>query len=121
MTFQALLAKRLEATLVEGLVEQELARIVHSVRPTLVYLFGSAARGEMTDASDLDVLVVVPNEAPVKALKRRYYESPGERKIPVDVIFVTESDFDTRSRVGGVCMVCADEGRILHRAELGVA
>ncbi|MCA2961081.1 MAG: nucleotidyltransferase domain-containing protein [Silvanigrellales bacterium] len=121
MAFQALLAKRLERAFVESLVKLELARIVDNVHPTLVYLFGSAARGEMTDASDLDFLVVVPNDAPMKALKRRYYESPGERKIPVDVIFVTETDFDTRSRVGGICMVCVDEGRIVHRAQQGAA
>jgi predicted nucleotidyltransferase len=121
MSFRAVLAKPLAKTKVESLIEQELARIVDHVHPTIVYLFGSAVRNEMTDASDLDFLVIVSNDAPLKELKKRYYESPGARTIPVDAIFLTEKDFDIRSRLGGICMVCMDEGRVVHRAEGGAA
>lgn len=46
MTFQALLAKPLRVAEVKRLVDTELARIVQFVSPVMVYLFGSAARGD---------------------------------------------------------------------------
>lgn len=42
-----------------------------------VVAFGSWARGELTDASDIDVLIVVDPDTPVRrALYRRWDESP---------------------------------------------
>lgn len=119
MTFQALLAKPLHVAEVKRLVDTELARIVQFVSPVMVYLFGSAARGEMTTASDLDFLVVVSDDAPMRDLKKRYYASSGEREVPVDAIFVTESEFQKRAGLGGVCMVCRDEGLIVYQTGQG--
>lgn len=121
MTFRKLMAQPVDARDVERVVGAELQRILENVAPSRVYLFGSASRGEMTDASDLDFLIVVPDDAPLRELKSRYYRSPGPRVTPVDAVFVTESEFRTRSGVGGVCMVCAQEGRLLHPNPEGAA
>jgi hypothetical protein len=50
----------------------------------------------------------------VKALKSKYYRSAEKRRVPVDAIFVTRSEFEKRSRIGGVCFVVADEGKVLY-------
>jgi len=44
-----------------ALLDELVRRIVESVRPLQITLFGSAARGEMGPHSDLDVLVVMPD------------------------------------------------------------
>ena len=41
------------------LIERVRDRIVEAVAPEAIYLFGSAARGEQREGSDLDLLVVM--------------------------------------------------------------
>lgn len=113
MVFRKLLSQPLDAQLTESLIALELRRIIENCDPVSVYLFGSAARGEMTDTSDLDFLVVLSDFADVKSLKSRYYRSGAERTVPVDAVFVKRSEFERRSRIGGLCFIVADEGRLL--------
>lgn len=40
-----------------------IARIVATMQPEAIYLFGSHARGEATADSDYDLLVIVPDNA----------------------------------------------------------
>lgn len=44
----------------QGALDKLVARIVDTVHPKRIILFGSAARGEMDASSDIDVLVVMP-------------------------------------------------------------
>jgi len=48
----------------ESAIQETLGRLVQFYKPHKVYLFGSAARGEMSPGSDLDFMVVLPDEAP---------------------------------------------------------
>ena len=114
MVFRKLLSQPLDTQVTKNLIAVELQRIVENCDPESVYLFGSAARGEMTDASDLDFLVVLPDFADIKSLKSRYYRSSVARTVPVDTVFVKRSEFEKRSRIGGVCFVVADEGKLLY-------
>ena len=41
-------------------LDEALDRILEHCRPVEVILFGSAARGELQDSSDIDLLVVLP-------------------------------------------------------------
>ena len=45
----------------DRIVQEIIGRILSVVKPTRVFLFGSAARNEMRENSDIDLLVVVPN------------------------------------------------------------
>jgi predicted nucleotidyltransferase len=47
-----------------GIVPQELIdRLVEAYRPERIYLFGSYARGEAGADSDIDLMIVVPDDA----------------------------------------------------------
>ncbi len=46
-------------------------RLVEACQPFRVYLFGSAARGDAGPDSDLDFLVVVPDDAPEDVIRGR--------------------------------------------------
>ena len=112
-----LLAKPLAESLVESLVQSELADVLQLCSPEKVFLFGSAARGEMTDASDLDLLIVLRDDADIKMIKRQYYCRKKLHMVPVDIIFMLISDFIKRAEIGGIAMVCKQEGRVLFEVK----
>lgn len=109
-----LLAKPLEAAQVDWLIEQELARLV-ACGPARVYLIGSAARAAMTDQSDLDFVVLCATLAEMKTIKDRYYKSRRGDVWPTDVVFLTVADYEKKAVIGGIAMVCAQEGRLLFK------
>ncbi len=45
-------------------LERAIARVVQTMRPEAIYLFGSRARGDADADSDYDLLVIVPDDAP---------------------------------------------------------
>ena len=108
-----LLAKPLLSDEVETLIQLELDSILGVCQPCCVYLFGSAARHQMTDASDLDLLVVLPDPSDLKVIKRSYYCRQKPHLWPVDLIFMQRSDFQIKSQIGGIAMICRQEGRII--------
>ena len=67
-------------------------RIVEVAHPRQIILFGSAARGDMGPNSDLDVLVVVPDETPRRQTTQTIYRHLIGLGAAVDVVVATESD-----------------------------
>ncbi len=93
-------------------------RLVEGLKPEAIYLFGSAARGEMQPDSDYDLLVVVRN-SDIPGYKRdqkafRLLCGVGASK---DVIVLTRAEFDKKLTVA--CSLPATvvrEGRLLYAA-----
>ena len=50
-------------TVDESLLDEVVRRVLTVARPERIILFGSAATGQMTEDSDLDLLVVEPEPA----------------------------------------------------------
>ncbi|MHB0912792.1 MAG: nucleotidyltransferase domain-containing protein [Armatimonadota bacterium] len=67
-------------------------RILQVAKPVRIILFGSAARGEMTADSDVDVLVVVPDGTPRRKTAQDIYRNMIGFDLAVDVVVATESD-----------------------------
>lgn len=114
--FQRLLAKSIDESMVDALIKAELALIVSHCSPLAVYLFGSAASGRMTEASDLDFLIVLPDGAEHKSVKKKYHEQRRGGRWPVDVVFMGREEFLRCSKIGGVAMICVQEGKLLQGA-----
>ncbi len=71
----------------DPVVGEIVRRLVEAYRPERVYLFGSAARGEVGPNSDYDVLLVVPDDASAPRLRaRRAYEVLWGIGVAVDVV-----------------------------------
>ena len=66
--------------------------IVATVQPRRIILFGSAARGQTTPHSDLDVLVVMPDGVHRRRMAQRLYRALAGLGAPKDIVVVTESD-----------------------------
>ncbi len=67
-------------------------RVVKTVRPLRIVLFGSAARGEMREGSDIDLLVVMPDGTHRNHTTMDIYRGLIGTGCATDVIVATESD-----------------------------
>jgi uncharacterized protein len=86
-----------------SLVPEGLLRsIVAEFAPQRVILFGSAARGEAGSDSDLDLLVVLDDDAPLEKLgSKAVYAARGGYRKPVDIIPCRASILEKRARAIG--------------------
>lgn len=97
-------------------LERAIARVVQTMRPEAIYLFGSRARGDADADSDDDLLVIVPDDAP---LGRRPLEAttrvardPG---VPLDIVPCRRSVFERkRDQAGTLSYHAAREGRPVY-------
>ena len=92
-------------------------RIVETVRPLRIILFGSAARGDDSPRSDVDVLVVMPDGTHRRETARRIYRGLSGFIAPVDVVVATISDMENyRDSPGLIYREALRNGRVLYAA-----
>ena len=83
-------------------IDQLVSLIVAEVHPLRVVLFGSAARGDMTADSDIDLLVVVPDGTHRFHTMQQLYGRIRGVTLPFDVLVATVSDIDARGDTPGL-------------------
>lgn len=88
-----------------------------ATQPATVIVFGSYARGDADDRSDLDLVVIEP-ELPDRAGEYlRLKAALGRIGVGVDLLLFSRHDFDRRSQVPGTVPYWAKkEGKVLHGA-----
>jgi predicted nucleotidyltransferase len=86
----------------EAVLNELVRRLVLAVQPTRIILFGSAARGEMHEHSDLDVLVVVPDGLPQREGWDRAHASLRRFGRAIDLLVVNESNLAKYSASPGL-------------------
>jgi predicted nucleotidyltransferase len=98
-------------------MQAAVARLVAAAQPTRIILFGSRARGDANDRSDVDLLVVKPQ------VENRFEElvaldrSLAGILMPVDILLVSEAEFEERTEQPGTVEHAArKEGRVLYAA-----
>jgi predicted nucleotidyltransferase len=91
-------------------------RIVELVHPIRIILFGSTARGDIREDSDVDFLVVMPDGTHRRRTSQRLYLEIGVAGVPFDVLVATESDLAKhRDNVGFIYRTILREGRDVYR------
>ncbi len=101
----------------EALLREVTERIVRSVAPRRVGLFGAAARGEMGPNSDLDILVVMPDGVHRRTTAHAIYRSLAGVGFATDVVVVTEADVREHGTKPWLVLAPAlSEGREVYRA-----
>ena len=88
-----------------------LNRIVEEINPLRVILFGSAARNTMSEESDIDLLVVMPEGTHRRHTAQLIYKNIRNIGIPFDVLVVTDRDLEKHENsVGMIYQEILSEG-----------
>lgn len=90
--------------------------VVAYFRPRRVIVFGSVARGEAGPDSDIDLLVVLDDDAPPEKLTLRAgFESRRPYHKAADVIPVREETYQRNARIAGtLSRAAALEGVVVY-------
>jgi predicted nucleotidyltransferase len=98
-------------------INQAVQLLVAAAHPVKIILFGSHARGEASEDSDLDFLVILPT------LESKHQEMVRLRRvlrplgIPVDVLVASKDEVDEWGHLPSTTLYWAlTEGRVLHEA-----
>ena len=101
----------------ESLLGEIVRRVLSVTRPDRIILFGSAATGEMTKDSDIDLLVVAPAPKNRHEERLKIADAIGDIEYPVDVIIIASERFEaTKDIVGGIAYPAHKYGRVLYEA-----
>jgi uncharacterized protein len=82
----------------KNLLDQISSRLVNAYHPVVIYLFGSHAWGKPNTDSDVDLLVIVKDNASAeekKGLKGQY--ALADLMIAKDLLITTETSFQNRA------------------------
>jgi hypothetical protein len=90
--------------------------VVAYFRPQRVILFGSAARGDAGADSDIDLLVIVDDDAPADMVTLAAgYRSRSSYRRSADVIPIRAGMFEQRSHIPGtLARTAAREGIVVY-------
>jgi predicted nucleotidyltransferase len=92
-------------------------RILGVAKPDRIILFGSAATGQMTRDSDIDVLVVAPSPSNTIEERVRLRRSLRGLGFPFDVfIIATERFEESKNILGGIAYPAHKYGRVIYEA-----
>ena len=96
-------------------LDEMVRRIVERFRPDRIILFGSHAKGNPTDDSDIDILVVMPVEGSRRRKANEIDLALADRRVPLDVIVVTPEQFERqRDVIGTVVRQAVREGKTVY-------
>ena len=92
-------------------------RILKVTKPKQIILFGSAARGDNTECSDIDVLVIVQDGTHRLDTAQDIYRNLLGVKVAVDIVVATTSDIESHHDTPGmVYREALRDGRVLYAA-----
>ncbi len=101
----------------EHILEEIIHRVIHTVPATRIILFGSAATGQMTRDSDIDLLIIKDTVDDLKGERIRIRQALRGLGYPFDVILMTQDRFEeTKGVIGGIAYPASKYGRIIYDA-----
>jgi len=98
-------------------IDEIVSRITAAVPATRIILFGTAATGEMTADSDIDLLILEPDLSDMRAERLRVRMALKDIDYPFDIIMMSEQRFEeTKNVIGGIAYPAHREGRVIYDA-----
>lgn len=89
--------------------------IVRDLDPLQIIVFGSLARGEERDDSDIDLIVVLPEVTDKHAAAVALRRAAASLPVPLDVIAVDPEGLRRRrDEIGSVLRPALREGQVVH-------
>jgi predicted nucleotidyltransferase len=97
---------------------RQLLDALRRYRPERVYLFGSWARGEEDDLSDLDVVVIKRTSSPFFDRLREVLELLPPGTGGIDVLVYTPEEFEAMQREGNAfAEMIVEEGKLIYAGQ----
>jgi predicted nucleotidyltransferase len=104
-------------TLDPTLLDEAVSRLAQAAPQATIILFGSRARGDAREGSDLDLLVVEPKVSSRRREMVRLTDILRPLRLPVDLLVVSRRTFQEWSDTPGtVIYQAAKEGKVLRAA-----
>jgi len=101
----------------ETLMREIVRRVLTVARPDRIILFGSAATGQMTKDSDIDLLIVEPAPTNRHDESVAIEDAISDVNFPVDVKIIASERFEaTKNIIGGIAYPAHKYGRVLYVA-----
>lgn len=101
----------------EQTIQEIVRRILSVTRPDKIILFGSAATGQMTADSDVDLLIVKPDTSDQRDEYVRITKALWDIRYPFDILFITTQSFEeTKDIVGGIAHPANTQGKVIYDA-----
>jgi len=99
----------------EKLIGEIVRRILSVAQPDRIILFGSAATGDMTRDSDIDLLIVEKAPGNTREESRRLRKALRGIGYPLDVIVISADWFeDSKNLVGGIAYPANKYGKVIY-------
>lgn len=101
----------------EQTLQEAARRLGEAARPAKVILFGSHARGDATEHSDVDFLVIEPAVKNKGEEMIRLHRAVGDVGFGIDVLVYSAAEVGRRGQVPGTVIYWAlREGKVLYDA-----
>ena len=101
-----------------GLMDEIVRRIVETISPQKVILFGSQSRGDARPESDLDLLVIADSTQPRYRRSVPLYGALSDILVPMDILVYSPEEVKEWSEVRQAFVTTAiREGRVLYEKQ----
>lgn len=101
----------------QDLIDEIVRRVLTVASPDRIILFGSAATGQMTRDSDIDLLVLEPGPLDDAEESVRIRSAIGSIGHPCDVIILDTGYFErTKDVIGSIAFPANKYGRVVYAA-----
>jgi len=105
----------MKATVGNAVIDEMVARLVGRFRPLRVILFGSWARGDAAQDSDVDLLVIMPNGTQTRKAAIAMMSALRDADAAKDVVVATPKTLERFGDSPGMVYGSAlREGRVLY-------
>ena len=99
------------------IIEEIVQRILAVAKPDRIILFGSAATGEMTRDSDIDLLIIEPQIGDRREEYVRIRRALRGIDYPFDILFITTQWFEeSKNVIGGIAYPANKYGEVIYEA-----
>lgn len=101
----------------ETKIDQAVKLLVSATQPVRIILFGSYARGDVSDDSDLDLLVIMPEVKSKFKEMIRLRRALRPLRIPIDILVYSQKEVEEWAHLPGTALYWAvKEGKVVHEA-----
>lgn len=112
---QKLNTEKITPELINYIVE----KIIREIQPEKIILFGSYARGDFSQDSDIDIFIIKDGKESSRIMRRKVESLLWGRRFPVDLIVRKPEEVEWNFRAKNPFYLCHifKEGKVLYEKE----